>query len=140
MDSWFAYKERIDARGGSRRNASLVRETEYMKRKLGDNLSSFKVEIDGKPQQVSIINTDNLDTKKIFSMPGEDLHHGGLVSWMDNHWLITEKDYNNEVYTRCTMQQCNYLLRWVDPVTLKIMERWCIVEDGTKLLFKLVSA
>lgn len=66
-------------------------------------------------------------------MPDEDLPHGGLVEWMNNRWLIIEKDANNEVYTRCKMRQCNYLLRWVNPSGM-IVERWCIIEDGTKYL------
>ena len=65
-------------------------------------------------------------------MPGEELRHGALVYWMQNYWLVIEKDYNVEVYTRAKMQQCNYLLRWVNDEG-QIIERWCIIEDGTKL-------
>ncbi len=59
--------------------------------------------------------------------------HGGLVDWMGNKWLIIERDANNEVYTKCVMQQCNYLLRWISDRN-EVIEQWCIVEDGTKYL------
>jgi len=89
--------------------------------------------INGEPRSLSVINSDNLDVKTLCTIPGEDLPHGGLVHWMDNFWLITEKDANNEIYTKAIMRQCNHLLRWIaDDGT--IVERWCIVEDGTKYL------
>lgn len=133
MNSWDVYQSRIDAKGGTKRNAKLVRESRFLSTKADDNLSRFEVEIDGSMQEVFIINTDNLNEKFIESMPGEDIKHGGLVSWMDNFWLITEKDAANELYTRAKMIQCNYLLRWVG-LDRKIHEQWCIVEDGTKYL------
>ncbi len=52
---------------------------------------------------------------------------------MGNHWLITEKDANNELYTKGTMKQCNYLLRWIAEDDT-VVERWCVIEDGTKYL------
>lgn len=81
---------------------------------------------------MAIINSDNLDIKTLCSLPGEDIRHGSLVEWMDQHWLVIEKDANNEVYTRAKMQQCNYLLRWINSDG-EIIERWSIVNDGTKL-------
>ena len=66
-------------------------------------------------------------------MPGETIKHGSLVHWMDQYWLVVEKDYNTTLYTRAKLQQCNYLLRWVSEDAV-IHEQWCIVEDGTKYL------
>ena len=82
---------------------------------------------------MAVINSDNLNLKALCTMPGEDLPHGGLVEWMGNHWLITEKDANNELYTKGTMKQCNYLLRWIAEDDT-VVERWCVIEDGTKYL------
>lgn len=86
-----------------------------------------------------IINSDNLNEKMIFSLPEETFRCGGLVEWMGNHWLITEKDANDELYTRGKLLQCNYELRWVDPDDKTICSQWCVIEDGTKLR-RLVSA
>lgn len=133
MNPWTTYQSRLDARGGSMRGAVLSREKRYLAGKLPNSLSYHSALIDGKERQLAIINSDNLDEKTLCSMPGEDLPHGGLVEWMDNHWLIVTKDANNEVYTRATMKQCNYLLKWVSPEK-NIIKRWCIIEDGTKYL------
>lgn len=100
---------------------------------MPDNLSYTEADIDGVMQTVAIINSDNLDEKKILSMPGETIKHGSLVHWMDQYWLVVEKDYNTTLYTRAKLQQCNYLLRWVSEDAV-IHEQWCIVEDGTKYL------
>ena len=133
MSTWDMYEARINAIGPTRREATLNREYRFLTTKLPSNLSYQTVSIDSVSQNVAIINTDNLDEKFIFSMPGENITHGGLVEWEDNYWLVTERDAADEVYTRAKMIQCNYLLRWVDSDAV-IHEQWCIIEDGTKYL------
>lgn len=131
-DVWESYASRL---GGNLndRNGILVHEKSVLRRKLPYSLSYHTANIDGEERQLAIINSDNLDIKTLCSLPGEDIRHGALVYWMDNYWLVTEKDANNEVYTRAKMQQCNYLLRWVNTQG-EIIERWSIVSDGTKYL------
>lgn len=132
MNPWHAYETRLSVRGETGREAVLKREQRFIKNKLPKSLSYKSAVIDGEERNLAIINSDFLNIKTLCSLPGEDLPHGGLVRWADNYWLITEKDPDNEVYTKCTMQQCNYLLRWIDKG--QIIERWCIIEDGTKYL------
>lgn len=133
MDAWASYFARTGAKGDGARDAALQREKRFLTNKMTSSLAYHKVTIDGVERSVAVINSDNLSMKTICSMPGEDLPHGGLVHWMDQYWLITAKDYNNELYTKATMRQCNYLLKWVAD-DLSIVSRWCIVEDGTKYL------
>lgn len=133
MSVWDTYESRMTARGSTRRGAAYLRETRMIKTKLGDNLSYQTVTIDNITQDVAIINSDNLNEKAIISLPNEDIRHGGLVHWMDNYWLVTERDANATVYTRAKMIQCNYLLKWVSDDNT-IHEQWCIIEDGTKYL------
>ena len=133
MNGWELYESRMNIKGVTKRQEHLNRERRYQEKKIRESLSYHQVEIDDEARDVAIIDTDNLNTKFIFSMPGEDIRCGGLVSWADNHWLITERDANTEVYTRAKMIQCNYLLRWVDK-DKEIHEQWCIIEDGTKYL------
>ena len=137
MSAWNEYQNRMDVRGGSKRNAISRREVHNIYSHLPDNMSYTDVTIDDIEQTVAIINSDNLDEKIILSLPGEDIKHGGLVHWMDNYWLVIEKDANRTLYTRAKLHQCNYLLKWVSE-DLIIHEQWCYVEDGTKLR-KLVS-
>ena len=133
MSVWDSYRSRINAHGGNKRGAALQTEFSFLMEKIPGSLSYQNAVIDGEQRELAIIDADNLDTKTLCSMPGEDLPHGGLVEWMDNRWLIIERDANNEVYTKAKMRQCNYLLRWIADDG-SIVERWCIVEDGTKYL------
>ena len=150
MSVWDIYKDRITTNGETRRGVALKREKLQLLSKLKDNLSYQSVEIFDQAhgynitsdemsgsvinQNVAIINSDNLNEKYIYSLPDEDIECGALVCWMDNHWLVTERDANTTVYTRAKMVQCNYLLRWVSDNN-KICEQWCIIEDGTKLKY-----
>lgn len=129
---WDVYSARANARGTSIAEARTIREARSIHYRLPEGLSYFDVTVDGVSQKVGISNTDNLNEKKIFSMPGEDLRHGGLVDWMEQHWLIDELDYNRTLYTKGHLLQCNYLLKWVTE-DREIHEQWCAVEDGTKL-------
>lgn len=133
MNAWDIYKSRIEAHGGDKRNATLLRESRTLRLNLPDSLSYHSVTIDDESQNVAIINTDNLNEKYIYSLPGENVKHGGLVHWKDNYWLITERDANDTVYVRGKMIQCNHLLRWIDEDGI-LREQWCIIEDGTKYL------
>ena len=133
MAVWDLYEARMQTRGMTRRDTALRREQRMIDNKIRHPLSFHHAIVDDVDREVAIINSDNLDIKFIYAMPGEDIRHGAYVEWMDNHWLVIEKDYNTEVYTKAKMQQCNYLLKWVDDDHI-IHEQWCIVEDGTKYL------
>lgn len=149
MSVWDTYKARLDIQGNTKREAAFRRETRMLNSRLPDSLSyhtaiifdpehGFNItseEMAGAAieQNVAIINSDNLNEKYIYSMPGEDIQNGSLVHWMDNYWLVTERDANTTVYTRAKLLQCNYLLKWVSDEDL-ICEQWCVVEDGTKYL------
>lgn len=133
MGAWDLYESRMVSAGETKRGAALRRELHNISTMLDDNLSYCSVEIDNEKQNVAVINTDNLNEKFIISMPGEDIKHGALVEWMNQKWLVTEKDSNSTLYTKSRMIQCNYLLKWVTPDKV-IHEQWCVVEDGTKYL------
>lgn len=133
MNGWEVYKSRILKAGGTRRNASLLREKRFLNNKVPNSLSYHRVLIDGEERSVSIINSDNLSEKKMLSLPGEDFACGSVVEWANNRWLITEKDANVELYSRVFLVQCNYLLKWIDEEGV-IHEQWCVIEDGTKYL------
>lgn len=156
MNVWDMYHHRIENHGGSKRGAIIKNEIRAINHKLPDNPSYTCVTIydqehgynqtteaiclsgknnmrSGYRQDVAIINSDNLNEKTLITMPGEDIQQGDLVHWMDNYWLVTERDANTTLYTKVKLLQCNYLLRWVDN-NKNIYEQWCVVEDGTKYL------
>ena len=133
MSIWDSYESRMTTSGRSRRESMLRRELHMLSSKLPGGLSYHSAEIDNTPQEVAIVNSDNLNEKTIYAISSDVIKGGSTVSWMNNFWLITECDANNEVYTRAKMRQCNHLLKWVDPEG-EIHEQWCIIEDGTKYL------
>lgn len=133
MGAWDLYSSRAEIHGTTKRKAELKKEQRMLYNKTKNSLSYFEVKVDGEDRNVSIIDSDNLNEKRMLSMPGEDFDCGTLVEWADNFWLISEKDAHNEVYTRVKLLQCNYLLKWVDESNT-IHEQWCVVEDGTKYL------
>ena len=132
-DVWDLYSARIYARGGSKREASRNLAKARFHKMMPESLSFKTVLIDGVEQNVSIIDTTELNKKKIFSMPGETITHGGLVDWEEEKWLITEYNAHNELYDEGRIQQCNQLLQWKDDEG-NLKQQWCIVEDGTKYL------
>lgn len=148
MSVWDTYESHAGVRGMTKRESALKREVRTINRKVPDNLSYQAVTIYDNAhgynilseemakyaiaQDVAIINSDNLNEKTIIAMPGADIEHGSLVHWMDNYWLVTERDANATVYIKCKMIQCNHLLHWVTDED-KLCEQWTIVEDGTKL-------
>lgn len=133
MSVWDTYNARLVVNGNTRRENALARTQGYINRKLSSSLSYQPITINNVSQKVSIVDTEELNIKTICALPGESLLHGGIVDWGENKWLITEIDAHNEVYEKGTMQQCNHLLRWRD-LSGNIIEKWSIVEDGTKYL------
>lgn len=133
MGVWDVYNSRIDAKGGTKRNSTIIREKRRINDHIVDNPSYQICTIDDQVRNVTILNSDNFNEKTIISMPDEDLRHGALVEWMDNHWLIIDKDPNLTMYAKCMMRQCNFFLKWVDS-TGKVCGQWAVVSDGTKYL------
>ena len=132
-NAWRSYHARMNTIGQTKRDMMLQHARSSISRRLVDSLAYHTVLIDQIEREVGIINKADLDTKTIVAMPGEKLVHGGLVEYENHKWLITELDVSNEVYERGLMRQCNYILKWTDA-SGNIIEKWCIVEDGTKYL------
>lgn len=133
MSVWTKFDNRMIVRGGTERNTAMKLEKYTLISKLPKNLSFDDVLIDGIDSRIAIIDTDNLNEKMIYSLPGQSIPHGGLVFWSGQYWLVTELDARDTVYMRAKMIQCNYLLKWVSEDCV-IHSQWCIVEDGTKYL------
>ena len=133
MNVWNVYNARVGVDGESKRDAVAARERRFLTSKLPNSLSYKTVVINGRSQNVAIINTDSLNEKFILSLPGDDILCGSTVEWKDNFWIVTERDADDELYVRAKMLQCNYLLRWIDKDAV-IHEQWCVIEDGTSSL------
>ena len=134
MSVWDSYESRINAFGTTRRERALNHTQLHISNKIINSLSSHDVFINGEKQTITILDQrENKSIKNICALPNEQLEHGGIVDFANSKWLITELDANDEVYSSGIMQRCNYLLRWLNKKG-EIIEKWCIVEDGTKYL------
>ena len=133
MGAWDAYRAIVDIYGSTKRGMWKEKTKEALRRRLPDSLSWHVVDVNSQKQEISVAHTQDMSEKKIYSMPGEKLVHGGLVDFSDNKWLITEVDADNEIYQRGLMRQCNYVLKWIGHDGYP-KEKWCVVEDGTKYL------
>lgn len=133
MSGWSLYESRLLGMGGSAREKSVNRSRGMLMRKAMASPACHLVQINGVDQMVTITHKQDLSIKRICALPGESLPHGGLVSFSGQMWMITELDADNEVYERGLMQQCNYMLKWLNHKG-DLIEKWCIVEDGTKYL------
>lgn len=149
MGVWDTYRNRIENKGATQRDAALKNEIRMINRKAPNALSYHTVRVfdqfhefnirsremfEGSIlQNVTIIDSDNLNEKTICTMPGETIEAGDLIEWKNNYWIVTDKDANVTLYTKAKLLQCNYLLRWVTE-DKKIVEQWCMVEDGTKYM------
>lgn len=133
MSGWSIYESRMRSVGETRRERRLNTAREILRRKAMDSPACHLVTVNGYEQYVTITHKQDLSIKRICALPGETLPHGGLVTFADHTWLITELDADNELYERGLMQQCNYQLRWISKDG-ELREKWCIVEDGTKYL------
>lgn len=133
MSAWSEYENRMNVLGVEERDMWLNRSKSTLYSKLQNSLSFHTVKMNGLECNLSITHRQNTSEKRVCSMPGEKLAHGGIVDFNSSKWLITEVDGDTEVYQRGLMRRCNHVLRWIGHDG-NIKEKWCIVEDGTKYL------
>lgn len=138
MNTWNTYVARLGVSSDSAIDPKQLSAQDHirgrMRRKVTATLSYKRARINDQDWQIAVVDdAENLNIKKIFSMPNEVLPHGSLVEWNNSIWLITEVDVRDELCTKGKMKRCNYYLRWIDDVG-NIISRWCVVEDGTKYL------
>lgn len=126
------YTARINLHGCSQRERELNRFKESLKISASTSLSYKNVLINGVQQNIIVDSDDsNKHIKEIKSMPDEKFEVGDYVQWANAFWLITDADYDDEVYTDGKMQQCNWQLTY-QKSDGKIIRYWCIDENSTQ--------
>lgn len=124
------YKERLKKSGGSKRDRTIMT-AQLRVKNYSQHSPAFKndIEVDGVKQDLLIVSTQVMTTKTIEAMPGEDFSVGSIVLWNKSHWLITKRDADSDIAVRGTIEQCNRSIRWQNPQTLQIHDRWCVVDN-----------
>lgn len=95
--------------------------------------SSFNYEYDitrnGIPQEFIISPSKSIDNEcTIFARPNEEVHMGDILYWNKVHWLVTSVNYDDITTLSGKIELCNRTIKWQNPETKEIHERWCIAE------------
>ena len=93
-------------------------------------LDCFTVLVDGVAKDLTIIETNNLDEKKIKARPNTSFKSGQVVEWMDWYWLITKVNRRNDIVTNGKMKECTYHLYWQNESGV-IIDKWAFVANAS---------
>ena len=85
---------------------------------MGPDSPAYKqVEIEGVPHHMMIISSTVTNQKIIRTLPGDDFEIGKIMLWSKSHWLITERDADDEITVRGKIELCNRNIQWQDDET-----------------------
>lgn len=122
------YREMLDLNGSTQRDR-IINKSVHDQNKLAPMSPSYKdVTIDDVPRKLNIISSTVMNQKIIHTLPGEDFAIGSIVYWSKSHWLITERDAEDEITVRGRIQICQKQITWQDDNTYEIRSLWATVE------------
>lgn len=125
MINWELYQKRLNIDGTTHRERTINRAKHNLVKKFVDSPDYKGMMIDNTQQYVMVSSTEADNKKRIKSMPGETIKLGALIIWNEMHWLVNSVDFDDEIYQIGTIVQCNRIIRWQNPITREIIERWC---------------
>ena len=122
------YRKMLDINGQTQRDR-IINKSVHDQNKLAPVSPSYKdVTIDDVPRKLNIISSTVMNQKIIHTLPGEDFAIGSIVYWSKSHWLITERDAEDEITVRGRIQICQKQITWQDDNTYEIRSLWATVE------------
>lgn len=125
------YAIRLKQRGNNARERAL----HYLKNDLlsnEDNMLSMKQVIwNNNDVKLIIDSTETASVKNFKALNREPIDYGDYIVWDDRYWIVNSRDYDDEVYVRGQMTQCNYKLKWQNE-SLDIIERWAVFAIVTR--------
>lgn len=125
-NGWDIYSLYIGQNGYTQRERIINETKDMYLNKIQESPSYHEVEIDGNIVNLQINSAKTTNKKTFVVMPGETVALGQVVTWNNMHWLITEVDFDDTLYLKGTMEQCNRKIRWQNQETKEIVERWCV--------------
>lgn len=63
----------------------------------------------------------------LIARPGENFQIGDIIFYNGLHWLVTDVNFHDDLTCSGEMVRCNRQIRWQNPQTREIIERWCLV-------------
>ena len=122
------YRKMLNLNGPTQRDR-IINKSVHDQNKLAPVSPSYKdVTIDDVPRKLNIISSTVMNQKIIHTLPGEDFAIGSIVYWSKSHWLITERDAEDEITVRGRIQICQKQITWQDDNTYEIRSLWATVE------------
>lgn len=111
------------------------REVNILKRdlaRLAPNSAAYKqIVVDNASQNVIIKSSDSYYIREVVCMPGEHLLLGKVVQFANMPWIVTDRDFDEEIYGKSKMKMCNTKLKWKDENgVLHVYDGWA--DDATK--------
>ena len=120
------YEARLKLHGTTQRERSLNRLQQTIAKDLPQSLSCKTVQINNIDRQLSF--TETKIGYDIQSLPNEIFNVGDYVAYKTLNYLITKVNGDDEVYTKGSMEQCNYTLKFQSP-TGTILSYPCITNN-----------
>lgn len=127
------YKARIDLRGPTKRDASINHAKDAFYRYAVNSPEYESILLNGVETNALILDGDDYGIKYMCSTDGTSYHGGMIVIWNDRPWLVTEIHTREMLYSKATIQLCNYMLKFTNADG-DIVEKPCIIKDVTKYL------
>ncbi len=122
------YRKMLNLDGPTQRDR-IINKAKKDQNKLAPISPSFKdVTIDDVPRKLNIVSSTVMNQKIIHTLPGEDFTIGSIVYWSKSHWLITERDAEDEITVRGRIEICRKQITWQDDITHEIHSLWATVE------------
>ena len=122
------YAAMLDRHGSTRRDR-MVEKSKRDTLRMGPDSPAYKeVEIEGIPHHMMIISSTVTNQKIIRTMPGDNFEIGKIMLFSKSHWLITERDADDEITVRGKIELCNRSIQWQNHETGEIITRWAVVD------------
>lgn len=131
MASREAYYERMTVRGKTRRERELSAVRRAISSGVSDLLSCHTVLLRDEKIDITVEQTELAAVKKFTTQPDVVVGHGDYIVWDGIYWIVTERDYDDRIYIRGKMTQCNYYLKWQNEKG-DIIGRWCVINQVTR--------
>jgi len=132
------YRLRTLSSGGNIRNETIQQSKIVFNDSIADD-PSYKtgVEIINKQEFVNIrmdryrLNNGTTPQMKIYGSLDEEVQFdlGDIMHHDGNYWIVIEENNLHDIQHDGKIEQCNYLLRWQNKITLEEHERWCSVRN-----------
>ena len=127
MINWDLYQQQLQHSGATARDRLIAREQDALRKQFAHAPAAKTAVVDGKPKPMIVKSTQALNEKTFILMPGDTIKIGDIVVWANLHWLVVELDFDNTITYKGRLAQCNRQIRWQNPETREILERWCLI-------------